>query len=207
MESGPSLLKWQRRGSAVARPSWDGGRAPVFYPLSGHSAVPSHAANYGALREFARVFKSNASGIIPASTERTRRPGEYARARLLILAFDRELVGMSSNFGSAETRSSRGLLPDIIKAIVRIWRGRRAVRYGSRLSWSTANREAAPTCNESLNERHGSLVAVELATAGLTGRGQDVHPLHHADILVIEGVAMRDKAAYRHRIEIGPKRD
>ena len=48
---------------------------------------------------------------------------------------------------------------------------------------------------------------VEIATAGLTGRGQDVHPLHHAEIFMIEGVAMRDKAADSDRIEIGPKRD
>jgi len=38
------------------------------------------------------------------------------------------------------------------------------------------------------------MVAVEHTTAGLTFRGRDVEPLHRADTLMIEGVAMRDKA-------------
>jgi hypothetical protein len=49
------------------------------------------------------------------------------------------------------------------------------------------------------------MVAVEYATAGLTFRGQDVEPLHHADILVSEDVAMHDKAPGRNRIEVSPK--
>src|SRR5262249_6155575 len=48
---------------------------------------------------------------------------------------------------------------------------------------------------------------VDRATAGLTRGGPDIHPLHHAHILMIDGMAMRDKAARRDRIEIHPKRD
>src|SRR6516164_1163360 len=36
---------------------------------------------------------------------------------------------------------------------------------------------------------------VEPATAAPTRDGQDVHPLHHAEILMVEDMAMRDKAA------------
>ena len=49
------------------------------------------------------------------------------------------------------------------------------------------------------------MVAVEYATARLTFRGQDVEPLHHADILVREDVAMHDKAPGSNRIEVRPK--
>ena len=45
------------------------------------------------------------------------------------------------------------------------------------------------------------------ATGGRTFGGQDVHPLHHAEILMVEDMAMRDKAAHGDRIEIRPKRD
>jgi len=51
----------------------------------------------------------------------------------------------------------------------------------------------------------GRTIAVERATAGPAIRRQDVHPLHHADIFMIEGMAMGDKAAHSHRIEIRPK--
>ena len=55
------------------------------------------------------------------------------------------------------------------------------------------NLEFAPARQES-DEWHGGMVAVEHTTARPTFRGQDVEPLHRADILMIEGVAMRDKA-------------
>ena len=98
-------------------------------------------------------------------------------------------------------------LHGICKPIAQVCRRHWTVRYELRPSRRTANLEAAPTRNESLDEQHGSLVVVELATAGPTFRGQDVHPLHHADIFVIEDVAMSDKAADGDRIEIRPKRD
>jgi hypothetical protein len=49
------------------------------------------------------------------------------------------------------------------------------------------------------------MVAVEYATAGLTFRGQDIEPLHHADILMSDDVAMHDKAPGGNRIEVRPK--
>ena len=48
---------------------------------------------------------------------------------------------------------------------------------------------------------------VEAATAGLTCGGQDVEPLHHAEILMVDDMTMRDKAAHGDRIEIHPKCD
>jgi hypothetical protein len=48
------------------------------------------------------------------------------------------------------------------------------------------------------------MIAFGHATAGLTFCGQDVDPLHHADILMVEGVAMRDKAPGSDRMEISP---
>jgi hypothetical protein len=75
------------------------------------------------------------------------------------------------------------------------------------LSNRTANlEELAPVRKESVNDWYGSIL-VEHATAGLAFCGQDIEALHHADILMIEGVAMPDKAAHRHRIEIRPKGD
>jgi hypothetical protein len=65
-------------------------------------------------------------------------------------------------------RNSPGSLPGIRSSIAQLSRRDRAVRYGLRLSHSTANLEAAPTRNHSLNKRHGSSILVELAPAGLT---------------------------------------
>src|SRR5262245_17153756 len=45
------------------------------------------------------------------------------------------------------------------------------------------------------------------ALAWLMGARQDIYPLHHAEILMRQHVAMRHKAAHRDRIEVGPKRD
>ena len=65
--------------------------------------------------------------------------------------------------------------------------------------------EAASARDESLDQRQGGTVAVNPATAGRTFRGPDVEPLHHADILMNEGVAMHDKAPGSDRIEVRPK--
>src|ERR1700722_807203 len=48
---------------------------------------------------------------------------------------------------------------------------------------------------------------VEQATVGPTPGGLDVKPLHHSEILMVDDMAMRDKAAHGDRIEIHPKRD
>src|SRR5438067_13369043 len=45
------------------------------------------------------------------------------------------------------------------------------------------------------------------AVAGLARGGQDVQPLHHAEILMGQRVAMHDKAPDRPWIEVDPKRD
>ena len=66
-----------------------------------------------------------------------------------------------------------------------------------------ADLELAPTRQQLAEIWLDSLIAVQLATAGLTGRGQDIHPLHHAEILMIERMAMRDKAADSDRIACG----
>ena len=65
--------------------------------------------------------------------------------------------------------------------------------------------EVASARNESLDQWQRGTVAVKLATAGRTFRGPDVEPLHHADILMNEGVAMHDKAPGSDRIEVRPK--
>jgi hypothetical protein len=52
-----------------------------------------------------------------------------------------------------------------------------------------------------------ALSYVDAATAGLTRGGPDVEPLHHAHILMVGDMAMRDKTAHGDRIEIHPKRD
>ena len=48
------------------------------------------------------------------------------------------------------------------------------------------------------------MIAFGHTTAGLTFCGQDIDPLHHADVLMVEGVAMRDKATGSDRMEISP---
>src|SRR5437763_262648 len=48
---------------------------------------------------------------------------------------------------------------------------------------------------------------IGLAVTGLARGGQDVQPLHHAQILMREGVAMHDKAPNRPWIEVDPKGD
>ena len=165
-------------------------------PGSGHSEIPSDAAKYGP----GRAFTALGSG-------RDRRL-QYARACPADPGFRSRIGRNEQKFCVGEdVRDSRGSLRGICKWIAQVCRRRRAVRYGSRLPRRTADLEAAPTRNEFLDEWRSSGAIVETATAGPTIRRQDVHPLHHADILVIEGMAMRDKAAHGDRIEIGPKRD
>src|SRR5689334_15103311 len=81
----------------------------------------------------------------------------------------------------------------------------RSLENWSWLPRSTANLQVAPTRYEFLDEWRGGSAIVETATAGLTGRGQDVEALHHAQIFMIQGMAMPDKTADRHWIEIGAK--
>src|SRR4051794_3093154 len=54
----------------------------------------------------------------------------------------------------------------------------------------------------------GSMVHyVGHATAGLTRAGQDVQPLHHADILMRQDMAMHHEASDGVRIKMNPKGD
>src|SRR3954447_785979 len=54
----------------------------------------------------------------------------------------------------------------------------------------------------------GSMVHyVGHATAGLTRAGQDVQPLHHADILMRQDMAMHHEASDGVRMKINPKGD
>src|SRR5689334_23369129 len=69
---------------------------------------------------------------------------------------------------------------------------------------STANLEAAL---ERLQKSGCTIALVECTPTRCTLRGQNVHPLHHTQILMIEDVAMRNKTADSHRIEVRPKRD
>src|SRR5215471_2952305 len=128
---------------------------------------------------------------------------QYTEPVLLILAFARERRN-GQKIASGRRAHSRDSFPGISRTIASVCRSRRAVRYGQRLSSRTANLEAAPTCNKFLDEGC-SRSLVEIATARLTCRGQDVEPLHHADILVSEDVAMHDKAPGGNRIEVSPK--
>ena len=112
----------------------------------------------------------------------------------------------TSSRGSMLRGSQPGaLLRSVWRSIAQTSRTRRAIRFGFRLWKGAANLKAVVARDESLNEWYGRTIAVERATAGPAIRRQDVHPLHHADIFMIEGMAMGDKAAHSHRIEIRPK--
>ena len=165
-------------------------------PGSGHSEIPSDAAKYGP----GRAFTALGSG----SDRRLR----YARACPSDPGFRSRTGRDEQKFCvGGDVRNSRGSLPGISMAIASVCRRRPTVRYGSRLSRRTANPEAAPTRSEFLDEGPSSSAIVENAMAGRTFRGQDVEPLHHAEILMIEGMAMPDETADSDRIEVGSEGD
>ena len=134
--------------------------------------------------------------------QRSSSSGSIRESVPLILPFDRGLVGMR-DFGG--TSAPACLFARCRQGDCFSLRETSGWTIGIGLSRRTANLEAASARNEALDQRQGGTVAVNPATAGRTFRGQDVEPLHHADILMNEGVAMHDKAPGSDRIKVRPK--